>query len=661
MLKKTHRRLSLLAPLLSLFFIHTAFASPTTHFTELQSKDNTRLSQSPFIHSKEKNNGKFEFIEGQEIGLDKGFMYGLRDYTDPFWIGRGTASGDYDKDGWQDIIFGSNHGFVLYRNTGGKFKQQQLNNKTIKQQQVYAVAFVDLDNDGWLDIFYTTFDKGNFLILNKQGDFDSDNLISVPNNNAALTLSPAFADIDYDGYPDIVNGNIGLGVVTGSHYMRARRNNSIVFNGGLKFRDVVMEKTSGETMASLISDINNDDIADIYFGNDFFIPDKLLLGTGAGFKPVGGNRFIPYTPFFSMGADSGDINNDLDLDFVVMGTMETALNIGKNTIDEKLPVEYTRYKGDAKTCEQIKHPDYRKNCIDVRQTNYVDILDRQQAVYFTQCRTENTAIEKELCLTRVMWQLITQNPDINNCKTHFADDKKLQTVCDILKLRDKEFDRRNIYGAIPQDDRNMLYTYNKNAKSLEMVKGFKHPGGWTWSSRIADLDNDGWQDIFNSEGAVRKHGYGWNVFMKNIDGQHFEQKQFSYGLTNDFGLYSFSLVDMDNDGDLDIIGNGAEGPVQVYKNKATKNNHSIAISLIDSKGNYNAIGAKVFIYYDKKQKAQMREIKASGGYQSFDTAMAWFGLGSETKIDEIHVLWPDQSSSTFSGPLKSDMHYRIER
>ena len=654
---KLHRTLLLLV---SLFLFHTGFASPAIHFTELQSKDGTRLSQSPFIHSEEKADEKFEFIEGQDIGLDKGFMYGLRDYTDPFWIGRGTASGDFDKDGWQDIIFGSNHGFILYKNIGGRFERQILTNAQIQEQQVYAVAFIDLNNDGWLDIFYTTFDKGNFLILNRLGEFDLDSMISVPNNNAALTLSPAFADIDYDGYPDIVNGNIALGVVTGSHYMLARRNNSIVFNGGLRFRDVPMEKNSGETMASLISDVNNDNIPDIYFGNDFFIPDKLLLGTGAGFKPVGGNRFIPYTPFFSMGADSGDINNDLSLDFVVMGTMDVTHNMGKNSIDGKSPAEYTHYKGDAKTCEKIRHPQYRKNCLAVRQTNYVDILDRQQTIDFNQCQTETT-IENELCLTRVMWQLITQNPEIKNCKTHFAGDEKLQTVCGILKLREREFDRRNIYGAIPQDDRNMLYTFNRDTKSMEMVKGFKHPGGWTWSSRIVDLDNDGWQDIFNSEGAVRKHGYGWNVFMKNIDGSHFEQRQFSYGLTNDFGLYSFVLIDMDNDGDLDIIGNGAEGPAQVYRNHAAGKNHSIAVSLIDSKGNYNAIGAKVFVYYDNKQKAQMREIKASGGYQSFDAAMAWFGLGKQNEIDEIRVLWPDQTSISFSGPLKSDVHLRIER
>lgn len=630
-------------------------------FSQLANSPDGILHSSPFRKASRQTGKPFEAFEGAEIGLTKGFQYGIRDYTDPFWFGRGTASGDYNKDGWQDIIFGGDQGFFLYKNVGGRFELQQQPNPELSKLQVFAVAFVDLNNDGWLDIFFTTFNKGNFLILSDQGAFDYAHLRPVPNQNAVLTLSPAFADLDLNGQPDILNGNVALGVVTGFYHMQGRRNNSVVFNDDLNFRDAEMETTSGETMASLISDINNDDIPDIYFGNDFMVPDKLLLGTGDGYKQVTGNQFIPYTPFFSMGADSGDINNDLSLDFIITGTMYMAPFVGQSAIDGKSVAEYSQFKGGVDTCASIKDTDYRNNCIRVRGSNYIEALDMNRYADVGACQALTDNVQKDVCLTEIMWKLITLNEKIEDCAARFGADGKIRQVCEILKLKGNRYEKRDLYGAIPQDDRNMLYTFDVASKSFKLVDEFRHPGGWTWNSKIVDLDNDGWQDVITSDGTIRKDGYGWNSLMKNIDGKRFEQQQFRAGLASDFGLYSFTLVDFDNDGDLDIIGNSAEGPVQVYRNNSTKKNHSLAISLVDHAGNYNGIGAKITIRYNKNSQAQIREVKASGGYMSFDPAIAYFGLGKQTRVDEIRVLWPDRTQSTYTGPFQSDRHIRIER
>ena len=644
-------------------------------FEKLTGQADSHLFSSPFMLSKGKSgelrvSGKaFKKLEGHEIGLSKGFEYTIRDYTDPFWIGRGTAAGDYNNDGWQDIIFGSNNGFILYKNLGGRFELQQLISQEINKLQVYAVAFVDMNNDGWLDIFFTTFNHGNFLVLNKRGVYDFQHLITVPNQNAVLTLSPSFADLDLNGQLDIVNGNVALGVITGMNHISARRNNSIVFNGDLEFRDVALEKTSGETMATLVTDLNNDGITDIYMGNDFIVPDKILLGTGNGYIKVTGNKFIPFTPFFSMGSDSGDINNDLAMDLVVTGTMYMAPFVGKQAIDGKTVTEYSQFKGGPETCLAIVDKTFRENCLLMRNSKYIEALsaplngrlDTEKQQNISVCKKIKNTTDKDICLTKVMWQLITQNKPVTQCEKQFGDDEKLLQVCEVLKLKGNRYERRDLYGAIPQDDRNMLYTFDTDKNAYSLATEFKHPGGWTWNSKIVDLDNDGWQDVITSDGTVRKDDFGWNVLMKNIDGKRFEQQQFSAGVTSDFGLYSFALIDMDNDGDLDIIGNSAEGPVQVYRNNSTMNNHSLAISLIDHNGNYNGIGARIEIHYDKRRLAQVREIKASGGYMSFDPAIAYFGLGNKTVIDEIKVHWPDKTQSIYSGPFKSEQHYRIER
>lgn len=645
-------------------------------FEKIKTEGDTELYSSPFSMSNDKLKKAFKQIEGSEIGLTDGFKYTIRDYTDPFWIGRGTASGDYNKDGWQDILFGTDTGFKLYKNIGGRFELQQKQKQKrkidsdtdIDNLSIYSVAFVDMNNDGWPDIFFSTFNQGNYLVLNVAGEYDYSNLISVPNQNAVLTLSPSFADLDGNGYLDILNGNIALGVITGMNHVKARRNNSIVFSENLKFRDTLLETTSGETMATLISDLNNDGIPDLYMGNDFIAPDKILLGSGSGYVQVTGNKFIPYTPFFSMGADTGDINNDLTLDFIITGTMYMAPFVGKQMIDGKSVAEYSEFKGGPNSCSSIKDKKFREHCFSIRNTDYIESLDtvsKQNAHEnsVASCQKIKSSIEKDICLTQIMWKLVTGTSDDNveNCEIMFSADKKLREVCELLKLKGKRFERRDLYGAIPQDDRNMLYSFNAATHSFSPVTEFKHPGGWTWNSKIVDLDNDGWQDVITSDGTVRKNDYGWNVLMKNIDGKRFEQQQFSAGVTSDFGLYSFVLIDMDNDGDLDIIGNSAEGPVQVYRNNSTKKNNSIAISLIDHKGNYNAVGARITVQYHNHSKSQLREIKASGGYMSFDPMVAYFGLGDETTIDKINVQWPDRTQTSYSGVFKVGQHYRIER
>ncbi len=640
----------------------------TLRFTLDRTSGNADIYKAKFFMKSTKTAHGFRRLEGQEIGLDRGYKYDIRDYTDPFWFGRGTASGDYDKDGWPDIVFGSNSGFFLYRNIGGSFERQALSLGSLEQELVYAVAMVDLNNDGWLDIFLTTFNSGNFLILNEKGRFDTSRIIPVPNRDGVITLSPAFSDLNHDGYLDIVNGNIALGVVTGFYIVDSRRQNSIVFNRNLQFKEVPIESDSGETMATLASDINNDGITDIYFGNDFMSPDKILIGNGDGYNEVKGNEFIPFTPFFSMGADTGDINNDLNLDFLVTGTMYVAPYVGYQEIDGKTIEEYSQFKGDLATCNGIEDLDFRNHCRRIRGTNYIRGLDRTQVM--TQknkntvpetCDTAKDQTDKDICLTKLMWALITSEDPEQDCDQDYAQDDRLRSICEILKIRQRKFERRDLYGGIPQDDRNMLYRFDPDSKTLKTVEGFQHPGGWTWNSKIVDLDNDGWQDIVTSDGTVRTDDYGWNVLMKNINGERFEQRQFTEGIVSDFGLYSFVTIDMDQDGDLDLIGNSAEGPVQVYENNSSGSHHSIAISVEDPSGNHFGIGAKILVHAAKGEFSQIREMKASGGYMSFEPAVAYFGLGDRQSVESIEVEWPDKTRNTYPGPFASDHHYRIVR
>ena len=88
--------------------------------------------------------------------------------------------------------------------------------------QLYSVAFVDWNNYEWLDIFFISFNKSNHVYLNQKGVFDQ-NTIKIPNYEVVLMVSPIFGDLDLNGYPDVYNANMALGIIKGFAYYRGVR------------------------------------------------------------------------------------------------------------------------------------------------------------------------------------------------------------------------------------------------------------------------------------------------------------------------------------------------------------------------------------------------------------------------------------------------------
>ena len=135
-------------------------------------------------------------------------------FLDPLFFGRGIASGDFNLDSWPDIAVATNNGFELYQNMNGtRFKKVFSGVEMLNGKQGINIAVVDLNNDCWLDIFLTTFNEGNFVVLNPLPDDGRIKVLPVPNGGALLTSASAFADLNRDGFPDIVNGNYFLGVL----------------------------------------------------------------------------------------------------------------------------------------------------------------------------------------------------------------------------------------------------------------------------------------------------------------------------------------------------------------------------------------------------------------------------------------------------------------
>jgi len=625
---------------------------------ELPAIEAGTLSHTAFL-PKRRGNGKFVQHEGPELGLTRGFMYMMRDYPDPFWIGRGTTAGDFDKDGWDDVAFGSDQGPILYRNAGGRFVEVPLEIPALRGARVYSVAFVDLDGDSWPDLFVSTFHRGNYWIRNLGGHFAT-TATPIPNGDGILTVSPAFADLDGDGRIDIFNGNMALGVITGSRAYGAGRKNGITWNrpDGFAFQPLD-DEDDGETMASLISDINGDGRLDLYESNDFVVPDYLHFGGKTGLHRLKAPGVLGFaTPVFSMSVDTGDVDNDLRMDLLVTGTLATKQDLGNQPIDGVEATEYKKAKAEVVYCDRIKDRTYRDNCRRNRHADHLIPFQRLKNLDVRDCQKIADAEQRDACLLSMMWMIVTNNDDDSDCQQRYGFDARILEVCRLVRAAGAYRSRDDFAREAPQVDKAVLYLGQADGGLGRVTPDrFDHPGGWTWSSRIADLDNDGWQDIFNAEGAINMKDFGWNVYLHN-EGGKFVQKQFSAGLTNDFNLFSFVLIDYDHDGDLDIIGNGSEGPPQVYENQSTGDNHSIAFALDSAHGNTANLNARVIIH-PRTGPAQIREIKAGGGYQTVDAPIAFFGLGADTVVTAVEIRWPDGRAQQIRGELAADALYRV--
>ena len=152
-----------------------------------------------------------------------------------------------------------------------------------------------------------------------------------------------------------------------------------------------------------------------------------------------------------------------------------------------------------------------------------------------------------------------------------------------------------------------------------------------------------------------------NVFFHNYQGERFEAKQKEFGLENFNVTSAYTYIDIDNDGDLDIVTAGLNGPINVYINNETKNN-SITFEFRDKKGNFFGIGNKVYIYYgEDNRRHQVREIKSGGGFLSFDSPIAHFGLGQYDVVNRVEIIWSTGEKTVIDKEFLANRKYVVMR
>lgn len=600
---------------------------------------------------------RFSHVPLNQLGLHHHFKPLVFNFVNEFPDSNGVSGGDFNNDGWFDLLFATPNGVYIYMNTGGQFQlyTRLTGDHALAAFDSGAAAFVDLDNDHQPDVIFSEHGTGLWISYNRNGKFSKP--IQLPDSDKRFTKSLAFFDLRGDGYLEFFAGNVSsMLALRPSH--ESSQNILYRRKADGSYAAANIREPFGETLSLWLSDIDTDGDLDLWVGNDFDEPDMFYELGGRTFKPVPPGK-IEESTRWTMSIDAADVDNDLDMEVYLGQTTWNPssppykIEQGQGIIAQhckKFDGPYCRLskalaqtrkatkRGDASLCEALSD-DFRLDCVATvyfrsLRSSISPTTDKQALLAKAAVLKDKYPKLYENFLEMVAFDPIT----IAESNQRFARFTRQRAGINVFLVMDEQGNYKN--------------------KSVEYGVDI---GGWTWNARFADVDSDEWQDLYVANGWTPSELETTNVLYRNNQGKGFTNVSAKIGLLDFEPTIAYTYIDYDNDGDLDIISYSQVGRVAVMRNDVHLH-QSIQFELRDSKGNYYGVGAKLIIRYgDDAERHQIREIKMSGGHLSFDPKIAHFGLGAWERVDALEVQWSSGEKEVFSGPFKSGHRYKITR
>ena len=524
-----------------------------------------------------------------------------------------------------------------------------------------GVAIGDINNDGLEDVFLTSNQNSNKLYLNK-GNLKFEDITEKANivGNELWNTGVTMIDINNDGFLDIYVSISGL--------TSDRKNQLYINNKDLTFTEEAekygVADNGNSTQASFI-DYDHDGDLDLYVAN--YPPNKTstpiafykkkmdnptLEESDHLYRNNGDNSFSDVTEEagilnfgLTLSANIGDFNQDGWPDIYVSNDFTSPDYFYINNKDGS-------FKEVSKT--YLKHTSLYGMGADISDYNNDGLLDFVQL--------DMTAEDNR----RLKANMSGMNPA-----------SFWETVNDGMHYQYMQNSLQLNRGLDEQGD--LIFSETARIAGLATTD-------WSWSALFADLNNNGWKDIYITNGsrrdvqnsdyfkALKKKTRFTKLTLDDITNIPSE-KVANYSFQNNgdltftnvskswgLDLKGFSTgtayADLDNDGDLDIVINNVDSVATIYKNNATNNpsSHYLRFKLNGPKSNLNGLGTKIKL--QNKGLTQFQELYLTRGFQSSVAPIVHFGMENLEAVDSVNVVWPDGKTQLLLN-VKTDKVYTL--
>ena len=523
-----------------------------------------------------------------------------------------------------------------------------------------GIGVGDINNDGLEDIFVAAPQLPDRLYLNKGGlKFEDISESAGIGGGESISTGVAFGDVNADGFLDIYVCKSGFTDGPGD-----KVNKLFINNGDLTFAEQAVPRGVGDggySVHSAFFDYDKDGDLDLYVLNQppstrvekkdvTFTNEAMLLSqynpTDRLYENNGRGVFIDISEAagikkfaYGLGVVTSDLNDDNWPDVYVSNDFHKSDQVFVNDREKK----FVRLE-DA----MLRHTAWFSMGMDINDFNNDGLPDI----------------------------LTVDMPG----KNHYRSKTNMGSMSPQL------FEETLRNGQLPQFMFNVLQMNNGDGTFSDIghFAGISKTD-WSWSGVFGDYDNDGLKDIFITNGIkrdIRNNDFivaGQkeiakvgerninplellklapqnpisNFMYHNKGDMKFEDITAEWGLDLPGFSHGMAHADLDLDGDLDIVINNVDSPVSIYENQSTGNNW-IRLVLNGGPDNRSVVGAKV--YLQEGGQIQFQELLTSRGYMSSSENAIHFGIGKNTAVDRITVLWPDDRTTTLENPAINTVH-----